>query len=357
MEAVLAVRDAPIDRRAFVETARAQELDVTPPKANRGELTLVARFAGNRLGENPGSPPIQGSNRLPEDRTMARVPDVLGLPVRTAARRLHEAGLRVEWDGSGVVRTMAPEAGSIVSPGDTVRVADNADMQAISAAVGIDVQTVAGFTRAGGEPFGSNQAAIDAIYDELVLTGGQVSEIIELDASRAAIFKVTTYYEATRQPLNEVHDQVAAELTTQQAELILVALAEQLLTAVATGEDFAQAAAANGFSAAESKTLTRGDQALDQVLLFDIFSAGKPTAEAPVLGRVQTLDGAYAVYSLDAVLPGRPEAIPLAERDQGKLVLAQQSGYGDFQAFVKSLYDNADITVNDDLLAANNLFQ
>ena len=91
--------------------------------------------------------------------------------------------------------------------------------------------------------------------------------------------------------------------------------------------------------------------------MFDIFSAGNPTAEAPVLGRVQTLDGAYSVYSLDAVLPGRPEAIPLAERDQGKLVLAQQSGYGDFQAFVKSLYDNADITVNDDLLAATDLFQ
>ena len=122
MEAVLAARDAPIDRRALVEVARAQELDVTPPKANRGELPLVARFAGDRLSENRGSPPIQGSNGRPEDGTMARVPDVLGLPVRTAARRLHEAGLRVEWAGTGVVRTMAPQAGSIVSPGDTVRV-------------------------------------------------------------------------------------------------------------------------------------------------------------------------------------------------------------------------------------------
>ena len=58
---------------------------------------------------------------------MARVPDVLGLPVRTAARLIHEAGLRVEWDGSGVVGRMVPEAGSIVSPGDTVRVASVAE--------------------------------------------------------------------------------------------------------------------------------------------------------------------------------------------------------------------------------------
>ena len=60
---------------------------------------------------------------LPADRAMTRVPDVLGLPARAAVRRIHEAGLRVEWYGSGVVRLVTPKAGSIVSPGDTVRVA------------------------------------------------------------------------------------------------------------------------------------------------------------------------------------------------------------------------------------------
>ena len=129
MEAILAARDTPIDRRALVEVARAQELAVTPRRGNGGEVPPVARFAELLLGENPGSNAIQGSNVsawresvLPEDRTVVRVPDVLGLPVRAAARRIHEAGLRVEWDGSGLVRRMVPKAGSIVTPGDTVRV-------------------------------------------------------------------------------------------------------------------------------------------------------------------------------------------------------------------------------------------
>jgi hypothetical protein len=38
-------------------------------------------------------------------------------------------------------------------------------------------------------------------------------------------------------------------------------------------------------------------------------------------------------------------------------MLAQRSGIGDFQAFVRSLYDDADIAVNDDVLAADDLFQ
>jgi len=234
---------------------------------------------------------------------------------------------------------------------------DNADMQAIAAAVDIPAQAAAGFTRLGGEPFGNNQLAIDAVFDELVLTGGQVSEIIELDANRSAIFNVTSYREATRQPLTDVRDQVEAAVISQEADLILVARAEQVMEAVDAGEDFGVAAEAAGLSIEAPAIWARADETVDQALLFDVFAAGKPTAEKPVMGRVRTLDGAYSVYSLDAVLPGRPESIPLAERDQGKLMLAQQSGVGDFQAFVKSLYDNADIDINNDLLAAADLFQ
>ena len=76
-----------------------------------------------------------------------------------------------------------------------------------------------------------------------------------------------------------------------------------------------------------------------------------------MFGSVRTLDGRHAVYSLDAVLPGRPESIPLAERDQRKLQLAQDSGIGDFQAFVRALQNDADIVINDDVLAADDLFQ
>lgn len=134
MEAILAAQVTPIDRWALVEVARAQELDAPSLEGSDGEMPLVVRFAELRLAGNPGSTSIQGSNvstwrasTLLEGGTIARVPDVLGLTVRAAARRMHQAGLRVEWDGSGVVRRVVPEAGSIVSPGDTVRVASVAE--------------------------------------------------------------------------------------------------------------------------------------------------------------------------------------------------------------------------------------
>ena len=234
---------------------------------------------------------------------------------------------------------------------------DSADLQAISAATGLEIQSVPGFTRSGGEPFGSNQAAIDAVYDDSVLLDGQVSDIIELDANRSAIFRVAQYNEATRQPLEEVREQISASLTSQQAELILVARAEQMLEAVANGEDFGQAAEAAGLTLGNAQIIGRSSQEVDQSLLFDAFAAGKPTAEEPITRRVRMLNGGYAVYSLDAVLPGRPESIPVAERDEGKLFLAQQSGFGDYQAFMQALHEDADIVINNDVLAADDLFQ
>lgn len=234
---------------------------------------------------------------------------------------------------------------------------DHADMQDIAATTGLELQVATGITRSGGAPFGNNQAAIDAIFDELVLTGGNISEVTELDADSAAIFKVSDYRPAARQPLDDVRDQVELALRSQQADALLAERAEQMLEAIANGEDFGVAAEAAGLAVAEPQMLSRNDQDVDQSLIFEVFAAAKPTAETPVTGRVRLLDGSYAVYSLDAVVPGRPESIPLAERDQGKLQLAQESGIGDYQAFVRALYNDADIVINDDVVAADDLFQ
>ena len=67
--------------------------------------------------------------------------------------------------------------------------------------------------------------------------------------------------------------------------------------------------------------------------------------------------GGYTVFSLDAVLPGRPESIPLAERDAGKLQLAQEAGVSDYLAFVQALYNRAEVVISEDALAAQDMFQ
>jgi hypothetical protein len=92
-------------------------------------------------------------------------------------------------------------------------------------------------------------------------------------------------------------------------------------------------------------------------VVFEVFAAPKPAQDSPVTGRVRGLDGAYTVYSLESVLPGRPESIPLEQRDAGKAELAQESGVGDYLAFLQSLYNEAEVVINQDALEEQELLQ
>jgi len=234
---------------------------------------------------------------------------------------------------------------------------DASDIQALATAIDGEVKSVEGFTRQGGDPLGSSQAVTDAIFDESILSGGLLSEIVEIDANRSAVFVVTRHNEATRQPLEEVRDRVAESVRLEQSEALMNTKADSMLAAVDAGEEFAAAAESIGASVDAPMIMTRDAADLDQFVSVAVFTAVKPTQGHPTMGSTRNGVGGYTVYSVDAVIPGRPEAIPLAERDAGKQQLADQSGVGDFIAFVQALRADAEIVVNEDVLAAQDMFQ
>ncbi len=184
---------------------------------------------------------------------------------------------------------------------------DATDIRAIAADIGAEVQTVTGFTRSGGEPFAGSPAVIDAIFDEAVLSGAQISDIVEIDINRSAVFSVTKHNPATRQPLDDIREQVTASLRAQQAEDLMAAKADEMLAALANGTDFADAAAAVGAVAAEPVVMSRSGEGVDQFVMVSVFTAVKPTQENPTTGSTRNGVGGYTVFSLDAVIPGRPE--------------------------------------------------
>lgn len=232
---------------------------------------------------------------------------------------------------------------------------DARDIRALAATVGLEVKAAAGITREGGEPFGDSEAVVTAIFDERVTGGNQLSEIVEIDNTWTAVFAVTRYNPSQRQPLEDVRDQVADAVRAQQAEQLMAARAEAMLTALESGTDFAAAAESIGVTAEEPTVMTRGSQEIDQSVVVAVFAATKPTQGASTTGRTRTSDGGYTVYSIDAVIPGRPEGIPQADRDNGKLQITDQQGVGEFIALIQALRESADVVINEDALAASDL--
>jgi peptidyl-prolyl cis-trans isomerase D len=224
------------------------------------------------------------------------------------------------------------------------------DMQSISDATGLPIQSATGITRSGGGPVGNNQAAIDAIFDSRVLNDGQVSDLVEMDNNRSAIFKVTAHHEAAREPLEAVRDRIVEAVRNEKATAIVSERSDTMLASLAAGKSFAAAGEAAGAVVEAPKLVGRQDKDLAPTLLTAVFEARKPAGDTPVRDKVAMPGGGYAVYSLDGVLPGRPESIPLADRDAGKRQLVQQEGQADYQAFVQAMYEKADVVISKDAL-------
>ena len=228
---------------------------------------------------------------------------------------------------------------------------DAGTLDEIATTAGLEVQSVDGITRSGGEPFGENQAVIDAVFDPAVLNDGVVSDIVELDANRAAVFRVREHHEASQQPLDEVREQIVATLKMERARENVRARAQQLEATLRNGAEFAEAATAAGAVVTPLKVFGRQDENVDPRVLEAIFRADKPAEGRPVVGNTVSDDGNYAVYSVAAAIPGRPESIPLEQRDAEKDRLTQQAGTSDYTAVILDLERQADIIIADGALA------
>ena len=96
---------------------------------------------------------------------------------------------------------------------------------------------------------------------------------------------------------------------------------------------------------------------MDPAVLDAIFRAKKPSPGNARLGSTVTTVGDYVVFMVKAVIPGQPEAIALAERDQRKNLLQSTAGVRDLNAFVNELVRTADIERSEAAIATPDYLQ
>lgn len=234
---------------------------------------------------------------------------------------------------------------------------DAPNMAALAEAAGLELRTIEGYTRGGGGAFGSNQAAIDAVFDPSVLEDRELSDIIELDANRAVVVGVAEYNPASREPLEAVRDSIVSAIQGERAFAEANQQVSSIQAAVAAGASMEDATADFPNVVVSSQTLSRQNTDISPRVLGAIFQEKKPAAGQSRVGAMVTADQRYVVYNLLGVAPGRPESIPLEERDQGKLQLAMQSGSQDFASLIINLETGANIVKSEDVLAQQTLFE
>lgn len=228
---------------------------------------------------------------------------------------------------------------------------DATELQSIADTANLELNVAAGYTRDGGEPFGANQAVIDTVYSPNVLEDRQISDIVEIDANRSLVVRVTEYRPEARKSVDEVRDEIVFAQQSERALLMVEDRARRLREALEEGQAFDKVAFDLEAAFTPSVTLGRQAEDFDRALLDAIFRAKKPGPGKSRLGSVVTNEGDYVVFTLEAVIPGRPESISLADRDARKEELQQAAGRTDFSAFVSELERRNDVAISDDALA------
>jgi cell division protein FtsI (penicillin-binding protein 3) len=119
LQAILAARSPSLDRRALLALRTAPPASATPAPQQAGDDETPVEVG------NEGTY-VFLSNRLPpaprQDRSPVPVPELAGLPMRDAARRLHALGFHVRVRGGGSVASTSPAAGAVLPRGDTLTV-------------------------------------------------------------------------------------------------------------------------------------------------------------------------------------------------------------------------------------------
>jgi len=235
---------------------------------------------------------------------------------------------------------------------------DAADLQSIAELSGLEMMNVTGFTRsAGGGPFGGNQAVIEAAFDPLVLDERQISDIVEVDVDRSVMIRITEHHEESRRSLDDVKGEIVFAQQSQRALNMIDDRSRRLREALEEGRDFADMANQLEATFVPNVTVGRIDENVDTAVLDAIFRTKKPSFGNASLGSTVTTVGNFAVFTVSAVIPGRPETIPLEERDRRKDELQSTAGAQDYNAFVNELTRHADIERNPDALNEQDFLQ
>ena len=232
---------------------------------------------------------------------------------------------------------------------------DLRDIDSLAESLELEINNAFGFTLQGGEPFGSNQALIDAMFDNRIINEREISEIVELDANRSLVFQIFKHTQSSPQEISEVSDVISDAIKTEKAREQAYKLIPELMEKLAN-EDADVSVTVQSYITTRNLVTDRQNTDVDSMINSAIFQVKRPIDEQLSVGTTTAQNGNVVLFNVTEILPGRPEMIPLAERDAGKLQLSSRSGVSDFAAFVSELEKAVDIVRSQDVLERQNLF-
>ncbi|HEY5810376.1 MAG TPA: SurA N-terminal domain-containing protein [Povalibacter sp.] len=223
------------------------------------------------------------------------------------------------------------------------------ELDSVANQLGLTVKSIKGFTREGGGDLGNDPGVIDAAFGAEVLEQGRNSPLVTLGDDRALVLRVADHKAAEARPLADVQAQIQAQLIVQAARDAAAAKGKEVLAKLEQGTAWSAIATESGLTPVGKRFVVRQDSIAPAAIVRAAFAV-QPTviSEAkPHFGSVATDDGNFAIFAVSGVRQGDPTTEAANERTARARREQQQSGNGEFAAYVAEAERNAKIVRNE----------
>jgi peptidyl-prolyl cis-trans isomerase D len=217
----------------------------------------------------------------------------------------------------------------------------------------LPLKTLDGFARTGDAtvfPDAANLVVVQAAFAEEIVDSGRNTDLVELAPDHALVLRVKAHHVPQLKPLDEVREEIRAELVLERALVLADEAASAFLTELPTAGDPVALAARHGGEWHPTAWVTRTDANVPSDVLSAAFGMPKTTAATPLRETVALSEGGQAVIVLTGVEAGEPTAITQAERDQRLSQLADESARAELTGYAGNVRAAATVRIPDDIL-------
>jgi len=212
----------------------------------------------------------------------------------------------------------------------------------------LKIQHAGPFARTDHTGIAANPAVLKAAFSDAVLVDGSTSDPIDLGPNHVMVLRVAEHIKSKTKPLADVHDQIRGILRDQQAAKLAEQAADEALDAAQKAGQLV--ASGEGFKAdiVHADSLGRQDyKEHPQALIDEVFRLERP-GDKPVIRKVSAGGSSFAVVSLSQVLPGDPDKLSGAQREDIRTQLQHEYGSAETAALFAYLRSTFDIDIQPD---------
>jgi peptidyl-prolyl cis-trans isomerase D len=217
-------------------------------------------------------------------------------------------------------------------------------LEGIATELNLEPATVAGVSRTQGEGIFANVAVRDAVFANDVINNGYNTAAIEMTDNRAVVARVTARHAPQPIPLDDVREDIRAELVAERARVVAEESHQAALARIQAGESVSVVADDYDVQWQTFALANRTGSELPAPVLEAAFTLPRPADGEKSVGSSALDDGGHAVITVTRVVDGDLSIMAESEIEGLRVSLDQRAGNLDFAAFYATLEREASIS-------------